>query len=285
MIANNTLDPMYSCVVKYYQLKKQIYKELAVPFVLVYTRPDIQSYRDLNYKDRVDIDIETAIKAKYPDASPQTILMDTEERYNFVLNLTQGFHYNAAIQFIDDGINTFDSVKFYRYPARIEQLLSLYCQDEQNAFYLKNELTVFTLPGGGIIDYHIDELKCNCQKLAYHPLFCPALISLGRGNNNLILLFYNLTKKWDQTVILYVEDCGENKNIKALFGDDLEARNIMSRLLVDVTDTTRFYRLGTSGIDMQLYKNTKEMFNQLFANETDNRVKDALTSLDRFEEI
>ena len=35
MIPINTLDPMYSCVVKYYELKKQIYKELAVPFVLV----------------------------------------------------------------------------------------------------------------------------------------------------------------------------------------------------------------------------------------------------------
>lgn len=285
MISNNTLDPMHSCVVKYCELKKQIHKELAVPFVFIYTRPDIQSYRDLNYNDRVDIDIETAIKAKYPDAVPQTILMDTEASYNFVRNLTQGIHFNAAIQFIDDGINTFDGEKYYRYPARIEQLLSLYCKDEQNAFYLKNELTVFTLPGGGIIDYHIDELKCNCQKLAYHPLFCPASIYLGRGDNNLKLLFYNLTKKWEQTVILYVEDLGENKNIKTLYGDDFQARNIMSKLLGDVTDTTRFYRLGTSGIDMQFYKNTKEMFNKLFADETDNRVKDALTSLERFEEI
>ena len=285
MVTNTYIDPMYSCVVKYYELKKQIYKELEVPFVLVYTRPDIQSYRDLNYRDRVDIDIENAIKAKYPQADPQIIHLKTEADFNTVRNLAKGIHYNAAIQFIDDGFNTFDGVKYYRYPARVEQLLSLYVQDEQNAFYLKNELSVFTLPGGGIIDYHIDEINCDCQKLAYHPLFCPALIYVGRSDNNLKLLFYNLSKQWDQTIILYIEDLGEQKNIKALFGDNLEARSIMSKLLVDVTDTTRFYRIGYSGNDTQLYKNTKDMFNRLFSGHADKRVADVLAALGRYEEI
>lgn len=282
----NSLDPIYWRVVKYYELKKQIRKGLEVPYVVAYIRPYLKSYLDMNCNDRVDIDIQTAINGKYPGAKPQTILMDTEVTLNLVRTIASGIHYNALIRFVDDGINTFDGVKFYRYPAKIEQLLSLYVQDEQFAKYLSNELcSQFVLQGGGIVDYQIEEYNCKCQKLAFHPLFNPALIYVGKNGNSRKLLFYNLSKRWDETVILYVDDLGVGEDVKVLLGDDTSARAEMSWLIIEATDISKFHRIGTSGNDTQLYINAKQLFRRLFGDYDDKRVIDALSSLDKFEEI
>lgn len=282
---NNTLDPIYWRVVKYYELKKEVRKGLEVPFVLAYMRPYTKLYADIDYNDRVDIDIQAAISAKYPGAAPQTIHMQTEASLNMVKRLTSGVHYNAAIQFIDDGVLTSKGIKLYRDPGRIEQLLSLFVQDEQNALYLANELGEFILPGGGIIDYHFEEYYCKCEKLSFHPLLRPALLYVGIGDNKRKLLFYNLNKPWINTTVLYVEDFGDNQNIISMFGDRPADKTVISRLILEATDRTKFYRVGNSGNDTQLYKKTKDLFCRLFAHETDQRVKDALASFDRFEEI
>ncbi len=283
-MANNSLNPVYWRVVKYYELKKQIFKELEIPFVLAYTRPIVQGYQTMNYNDRVDIDIETAIIEKYPGSMPKTIIMDSEATFDQVKKLAVGIHYNAAIQFVDEGVITSSGIKHYVYPGRIEQLLSLYVQDEQNAKYLSNELSVFPLKGGGIIDYHVDEMNCNCQKLAFHPLFSPALIYISRDCKQTVL-FYNLDKQWDQIVILSVEDIGVGKQTKVLFGDDVEARPEMSWLIIEVADSTKYYRIGTSGNDTQLFQNTKNMLSQLFCNHKDNRVETALSALCNYAEL
>lgn len=285
MNTNNTLDPIYWRVVKYYELKKKVQKDLEVSFVLAYMRPYTKMYADAGYNDRVDLDIQAAVNSKYSGVIPQTIHMQTEVELNRVKQLTSGIHYNAAIQFIDDGVLTNKGIKFYRNPGRIEQLLSLYVKDEQNAFYLANELSEFILPGGGIIDYHFEEYYCKCRKLAFHPLFRPALLYIGKGDNKRKLLFYNLNKPWINTVVLYIEDFDDNQNVISLFGDQLEDRAIISYLIIEATDDTKFSRIGNLGNDTQLYKVTKELFCRQFANETDQRVIDALASFDKFEEI
>lgn len=285
MNVNNTLDPIYWRVVKYYELKKEVRKGLEVPFVLAYMRPYTKLYADIDYHDRVDIDIQAAISDKYPGAAPQIIHMQTETNLNTIRQLAAGVHYNAAIQFIDDGILTNNGLKLYRNPGRIEQLLSLYVQDEQNALYLANELGEFILPGGGIIDYHFEEYYCKCEKLSFHPLLRPALLYVGIGDEKRKLLFYNLSKPWINTTVLYIEDLGDNQNIISMFGDQPADKEVISRLIIDVTDRSRFYRVGNSGNDTDLYKNTRDLFCRLFANKTDQRVKDALASFDKFEEI
>lgn len=285
MIQNNTLDPIYWRVVKYYKLKKWVRDDLEIPFVLAYMRPYVKCYEDTGYHDRVDIDIQTVINEQYPGAVSQTIHMQTEADLNQVKALATGIHYNAAIQFIDDGIVSYQGIKLYRNPGRIEQLISLYVNDKENAFYLANELSEFILPGGGIIDYHIEEMNCSCNKLALHPLICPFMAFDSIGDENRQLLFYNFSEPWDDAVILYVENVGTSQNIAALFGNNKTARSVMSRLYMDAVSTDHFYHIGFSGNDTQRFQNFKEKFNRLFGNHADNRVNDVLNLLYQFEEI
>lgn len=59
---NRPIDPYHYRVVKIFKLHKRISVQTVIPFVLAYTRKITADYLSSRYKDRVDIDIFTAIQ-------------------------------------------------------------------------------------------------------------------------------------------------------------------------------------------------------------------------------
>lgn len=59
---NRPIDPYHYRVVKIFKLHKRISAQTDIPFVLAYTRNITADYQSCGYKDRVDIDIFTAIQ-------------------------------------------------------------------------------------------------------------------------------------------------------------------------------------------------------------------------------
>lgn len=273
------LDPMYHRVVKIYKLHKKVLANESIPFMLAYTRGINDDYKSTGYSDRVDIDIMNAIHSKYPyTGNPETIVMDTIQIIESVKHMTTGFHFNAEIHFVNE-VTMANGRPVVPTPHRKDVILSLYVEDETYLNRFKNELTIFTLPGGGVNDYVVEEDKNPVEKLSFHPLMNH--ISIYYKEINDFLLVYDDCTTWDNVVMVHFL----NDTHKTMMGKEVETRSDMSKLLTECKTNDVWRRVGAHSNDHHTYAQLSNVIIDTLKNEMEINSKTILAELKRLMEI
>ena len=273
------LDPMYHRVVKIYKLHKKIIANESIPFMLAYTRGINDDYKSTGYCDRVDIDIMNAIHSKYPDTgNPETIVMHTIQVIERVKHMTTGFHFNAEIHFVNE-VTMANGRPMVPTPHRKDVILSLYVEDETYLNWFKNELTIFTLPGGDMNDYVVEEDKNPVEKLSFHPLMNH--ISIYYKEINDFLLVYDDCTTWDNVVMVHFL----NDTHKTMMGKEVETRSVMSKLLTECKTDNAWRRVGAHSNEHHLYTHLYNVITDTLKDEKENDIKTIRAELERIMEI
>ena len=270
------LNPINYCVVKYYELTKQVGGK-SIPFVLAYMRSITDAYRDLGYKDRVDIDIQTAVNYVYVGAQPQTIVMDNDASFQRVKLLASGYHYNALIIFLAGNSNGNVLPKI----GRIEILLSLYVESEEHRDKFSQELTEFALQGGGIYDFDIEEKAHPCDKLSFNRAICPIEIYSEIGNPRHVIITYQIGEPYGEAMVIDSTDT----TLNIIYGNNDEGRTEISKLMISLFDRNIYYRGGILWRDVWAYEQLKAKLEACLANENTSIAQAFLTDLGRIMEI
>lgn len=251
----------------------------SIPFMLAYTRGINDDYKSTGYCDRVDIDIKNAIHSKYPDiGNLETIVMDTIQVIEWVKHMTTGFHFNAEIHFVNE-VTMANGRPVVLTPHRKDVILSLYVEDETYLNWFKNELTIFTLPGGGMNDYVVEEDKNPVEKLSFHPLMNH--ISIYYKEINDFLLVYDDCTTWDNVVMVHFL----NDTHKTMMGKEVEKRSDMSKLLTECKTNHVWRRVGAHSNDHHIYVQLSNVIIDTLKNGKEINIKTILAEFQRLIEI